>query len=446
MFALLSKLISTSVGFLFPVYSSYKAIRANEQDAIESWLMYWVVMAGLHVVEVTVEWTVSWIPFYYEAKCIVILWLTLPQIQGSTYIYVTYINPFLLQHESDIDKTVEHTKQQAKAAGLDYMRRAYVYAREAIMRAIMSSESQAQAMDADAQSHNEQPKDRPQTTATPASTKQAWTFANNMLRSYGPAAVAAGSSLFRPLRNVDTNSLHADAPLDDVSRRKKYDDLGIAGPAEAALPQRERLYSQEMSGNARQDRRIPSASAAISGATGATASGSAYSSYTRAQLRQRRLELERELAILENSSVAGSEGSDAASAGGLTPARGTISTPSTVRGRHISAPSLPLPGERISPALITRELEASTTFERIGQEDVVDQGTLPSDWGRNAEKHGWKGAPDPTQMSYGSPLSTRSAERPAQSKRSSWSFWGGSPSQSSGGQPVAGSESSKKDA
>jgi len=51
---------STSVGFLFPVYSSYKAIRANEQDAIESWLMYWVVMAGLHAVENTVEWAVNW--------------------------------------------------------------------------------------------------------------------------------------------------------------------------------------------------------------------------------------------------------------------------------------------------------------------------------------------------------------------------------------------------
>lgn len=52
---------STSVGFLFPVYSSYKAIRANEQDAIESWLMYWVVMAGLHAVENTVEWAVNWL-------------------------------------------------------------------------------------------------------------------------------------------------------------------------------------------------------------------------------------------------------------------------------------------------------------------------------------------------------------------------------------------------
>lgn len=60
-------------------------------------------------------------------------------LQGSTYVYVTYINPFLLRHEAEIDKTIEQSKGQAKAAGLDYMRRAYVYIREALMRAILVS-------------------------------------------------------------------------------------------------------------------------------------------------------------------------------------------------------------------------------------------------------------------------------------------------------------------
>ena len=58
-------------------------------------------------------------------------------MQGSTYVYITYINPFLLQHEADIDKTIEQTKGQAKAAGLDYMRRAYVYLRDTVMHAIL---------------------------------------------------------------------------------------------------------------------------------------------------------------------------------------------------------------------------------------------------------------------------------------------------------------------
>ena len=136
-----------------------------------------------------------------------------------------------------------------------------------------------------------------------------------MLRSYGPAAVAASSSLFKPLRNVNTSSLHADVPLDDIARRKKYDDLGLApGSSSRSIPREIlRLYSQEVASlsSTRQDRRFHSASAALDCATGGTANESANSSYTHCQLRQRRLELERELAALDDTSLACSELSDA---------------------------------------------------------------------------------------------------------------------------------------
>lgn len=307
-----------------------------------------------------------------------------------------------------------------------------------------SSESQAAATNTDVPA-NEPQHNQSQAVGSSAATQQAWNFANQMLRSYGPAAVAASSSLFRPLRNVNTTTLHADVPLDDVSRRKKYDDLGVAGSSRAIPLERQRLYSQEVSRDIRQDRRIHSASAALVGATGGAASASAYSSYTRAQLRQRRLELERELEALESTSVLGSEASDAASAGGLTPARSKVNTPSTIRERHISAPSLPLPGERRSPAVTPPGMEASTTFENIGREEVVDQRALPNDWGRNADRRGWRGAPDPTQLTYGPASPGRSAERPPHQKRSSWSFWGGNSSQASSEQSAI-SESSKKNA
>lgn len=307
---------------------------------------------------------------------------------------------------------------------------------------LQSSESQAAATSAPTREAEQVERPPPDVNTAPA--QQAWNFANSMLRSYGPAAVAASSSLFRPLRNVNTTSLHADVPLDDIARRKKYDDLGVAGPSKSIPRERERLYSQEVTG--RQDRRIQSASAAFVGATGASASGSAYSLYTRAQLRQRRLELERELAALENTSLAGGEASDAASAGNLSSARGKSNAPSTVRERHTSAPSLPLPGQHDSPSVTPPGLEASTTFETIARDEVVDQGTLPSDWGRNADRRGWRGAPDPTQLSHGSAPSTRSPTRPPNQKRSSWSFWGGSPSHAPSEQSATSSDSNKKNA
>lgn len=288
---------------------------------------------------------------------------------------------------------------------------------------LQSSEGQAAARNTDQHPNAAgQPSQNPPANAPAA--QQAWSFANSMLRSYGPAAVAAGSSLFRPLRNVDTNALHADVPLDQAARRKKYDDLGVAGPSRS-IP-KERLYSQEVGYDVRQDRRIHSASAALIEATGATASGSAYSSYTRAQLRQRRLELERELAALENTSVAASDASDA----GASSARGNSDTPSTVRDRHISLPSLPLPGQRTSPATTPPGLEASTTFERIGRDEAVDQSGLPNDWGRNADKRGWRGAPGPTELGQSQSQSQSppppSSARPSNQKRSSWLLWGGS--------------------
>ena len=59
-------------------------------------------------------------------------------LQGSTFVYVSYIHPFLLLHEKDIDATWSQAKVKAKAAGLDYMRRAWLAVREAVMGAILA--------------------------------------------------------------------------------------------------------------------------------------------------------------------------------------------------------------------------------------------------------------------------------------------------------------------
>ena len=62
------------------------------------------------------------LPFYWEIKTVFLLFMSLPQIQvhlssfsfvdhithttrpkGSTYVYTTYLQPFLLQNETDLD-------------------------------------------------------------------------------------------------------------------------------------------------------------------------------------------------------------------------------------------------------------------------------------------------------------------------------------------------------
>jgi hypothetical protein len=103
-------------------------------------------------------WIYCRIPFFYQFKSLFILWITLPQIQveskrtllnkkwrllikkkkkknlssrrfthkmptffqGSTYVYVTYVHPFLLEHEVEIDTWLVEMKQRCRQAGTTY--------------------------------------------------------------------------------------------------------------------------------------------------------------------------------------------------------------------------------------------------------------------------------------------------------------------------------------
>lgn len=51
---------STSAGFVYPTYASYKAIKSNDMQKLEVWLMYWVVMGTVMAMESTVEWIFAW--------------------------------------------------------------------------------------------------------------------------------------------------------------------------------------------------------------------------------------------------------------------------------------------------------------------------------------------------------------------------------------------------
>lgn len=50
----------TTAGSLYPAYASYKAIKSNDLQKLEVWLMYWVVMGFVMCAESTVEWMFTW--------------------------------------------------------------------------------------------------------------------------------------------------------------------------------------------------------------------------------------------------------------------------------------------------------------------------------------------------------------------------------------------------
>ncbi|ORZ28138.1 TB2/DP1/HVA22-related protein, partial [Lobosporangium transversale] len=88
----------------YPAYASYKAINSRNSTRLTAWLMYWTVMGIFSLVEFVLDTFIFWLPFYYEIKLLFVLWMILPQTQGSIYLYQAVVDPYLSQHEHDIDK------------------------------------------------------------------------------------------------------------------------------------------------------------------------------------------------------------------------------------------------------------------------------------------------------------------------------------------------------
>jgi len=111
---LVFRLLAGWFTFFLPSYSSFKALRKrplNEQE-IEKWVTYWIVIGAIVAFEYTAEWLFSWFPFYWEFKTLLLLYLSLPQFEGSTYVYKTYVEPYLVQNESDIDASIASARNE----------------------------------------------------------------------------------------------------------------------------------------------------------------------------------------------------------------------------------------------------------------------------------------------------------------------------------------------
>lgn len=60
-------------------------------------------------------------------------YLVLPQTQGARVLYQQYIDPFLYQHEREIERFITRSHDQAKALGLQYFYQAIELIREKVL-------------------------------------------------------------------------------------------------------------------------------------------------------------------------------------------------------------------------------------------------------------------------------------------------------------------------
>jgi len=72
-------------------------------------------------------------PFYAYLRLFLLSYLVLPQTQGARLLYQSYIQPFLAQHEADIDIFISHARNRARAVGLQYLKQAMDFVKENLL-------------------------------------------------------------------------------------------------------------------------------------------------------------------------------------------------------------------------------------------------------------------------------------------------------------------------
>ncbi|XP_011404129.1 PREDICTED: receptor expression-enhancing protein 2-like [Amphimedon queenslandica] len=109
--SLFSRLVIVIVGVLYPAYCSFKAVKYKDHREYTTWMMYWIVFAIFLTAETFSDVFLSWLPFYYEIKIVIVIWLALPYTQGAKTLYRRLIHHKLVDSENQIDEFVSNAGQ-----------------------------------------------------------------------------------------------------------------------------------------------------------------------------------------------------------------------------------------------------------------------------------------------------------------------------------------------
>lgn len=121
-------------GILYPSYASYKAIRTKNVKEYVKWMMYWIVFGFFTGIETLTDIFISWFPFYYEVKVILVIWLLSPATKGSSMLYRKFVHPMLMRREEEIDEYLAQAKEKGYSTVLHLGQRGVNYATNVIMQ------------------------------------------------------------------------------------------------------------------------------------------------------------------------------------------------------------------------------------------------------------------------------------------------------------------------
>ncbi|XP_006649750.1 HVA22-like protein i [Oryza brachyantha] len=122
----LSRVLLLAFGYAYPAYECYKTVELNkpEIEQLIFWCQYWILVALMTVLERFGDFTISWLPFYSEAKLMFFIYLWYPKTKGTTYIYGTFFRPYISQHENEIDRNLLEIRARATDVVVLYFQKA----------------------------------------------------------------------------------------------------------------------------------------------------------------------------------------------------------------------------------------------------------------------------------------------------------------------------------
>ena len=100
-------------GVVHPAYQTYKALDSGSTTESARWLQYWMIFVAFSQIEFLFDMIGAYVPLYFEAKLLFVLWLSTTRFQGATLLCEKYVKPFLKTHESKIDEQIAFVSARA---------------------------------------------------------------------------------------------------------------------------------------------------------------------------------------------------------------------------------------------------------------------------------------------------------------------------------------------
>ena len=95
--------------------------------------MYWVIYSIFVLIENWTYFIIGWLPFYAYIRLALLSYLVLPQTQGARVLYQSHVHPFLAKYEHDIDEAIVSMHNNARKAGLEYLKTAIEFVKQNLL-------------------------------------------------------------------------------------------------------------------------------------------------------------------------------------------------------------------------------------------------------------------------------------------------------------------------